>query len=124
MKQRYSRKITFDTRRIGIGIFALFIVFVAYKILTPPSAEVARVESPDGTKTARLRKFYYVSQPSYKIYCRETGKAVWLNLLYLPSYTNVPHATAIETIEWSPNSKDLFFKINGAPIWSYRFKDE
>jgi hypothetical protein len=92
--------------------------------LTPPNVEVARVESPDGTKTARLRKFYYVSQPSYKIYYRETGKMVWLNLLYLSSYTNVPHATATETIEWSSDSKDLFFKINGTPIWSYQFTNK
>ena len=100
----------------------VFIVFVAFKILTPPSIELATVQSPDGTKTARLRKFYYVSQPSYKIYYRETHQRLWLNLLYLASYTNVPHATAVETIEWSPDSEHLYLKINGTSIWNHAFE--
>jgi hypothetical protein len=84
---------------------------------------VAKIDSPDGSKTARLRKFYYVSQPSYKIYYREAGHPVWLSLLYLPSYTNAPHETAAESIEWSPDSASLYFKINGTSIWSHTFSD-
>ena len=100
----------------------LFVVFVAFKILTPPSIEVAKVQSPDGSRTARLRKFYYVSQPSYKIYYRDLTKRLWLNLLYLPSYTNVPHATAVETLEWSSDSEHLYFKINDTSIWHHAFE--
>ena len=122
MKRSYiKRPSLFDSKRLGFAAFTLFIVFVAFKILTPPSTEVALIDSPDGSKTARLRKFYYVSQPSYKIYCRETDKLVWDCLLYLPSYTNTPHATATESIEWSPDSATLYFKINGTSIWSYTF---
>lgn len=121
MRRSYKKKSAFDAKRLGSGIFMLFIVFVAFKILTPPNREMARVDSPDGSKTARLRKFYYVSQPSYKVCYRETGNLVWLNLLYLPSYTNVPHATARESIEWSADSEKLYFKINGTNIWSHRF---
>ena len=123
MKRSYKKQSLFDSKRIGFGLFTLFIVFVAFKILTPPSMEVARIDSPDGSKTARLRKFYYVSQPSYKIYYREADKLVWLNLLYLPSYTNTPHATAKESIEWTPDSEGLLFKINGDPIWSHTFAE-
>ena len=107
---------------MGTAAFMAFIVFVAFKILTPPSTEVAKVSSPDDTRTARLRKFYYVSQPSYKIDYRDVSKRLWLNLLYLPSYTNVPHATAVETLEWSPDSEQLFFKINGTSIWTHAFE--
>ena len=123
MRRRYKKKSLFDPKRLGMGGFTLFIVFVAFKILTPPSTEMAKVRSPDGSKTARLRKFYYVSQPSYKIYYRDAGKLVWLNLLYLPSYTNVPHATASEAIEWSPDSETLTFKINGTSIWHHAFHE-
>ncbi len=120
-QRRYRKGPSFDRKRIGVGIFTLFIVFVAFKILTPPSTEVALVTSPDGSRVARLRKFYYVSQPSYKIYYREAGTRTWLNLLYLPSYTNVPHATASESIEWSTDSEHLIFKINGTSIWLHTF---
>jgi hypothetical protein len=124
MKRVYKKKALFDLKRVGFGIFfTLFIVFVAFRILTPPSTEVAIIDSPDGTKTARLRKFYYVAQPSYKIYYRDEGKLLWLNLLYLPSYTNVPHETATESIEWSVDSEHLDFKINGTSIWSHDFTD-
>ncbi len=123
MKRRYKKQSIFNFRKLGAFLFTLFIVFVAYKILTPPSQELARIDSPDGSKTARLRKFYYVSQPSYKIYYRDADKLVWLNLLYLPSYTNVPHATASEAIEWSPDSERLYFSINGSNIWSHTFSN-
>ena len=123
MKRNYAKRSLIDSKRLGFGAFTLFTVFVAFKILTPPSMEMARIDSPDGSKTARLRKFYYVSQPSYKVYYREADKLVWLNLLYLPSYTNTPHATAIESLEWSTDSESLYFKINGTPIWSHTFSD-
>ena len=123
MKRIYKKNAPFDLKKkFGTGVFTLFIVFIAFKILTPPSMEVAVVDSPDGTKTARLRKFYYVSQPSYKIYYREAEKFAWLNLLYLPSYTNTPHETASESIEWSNDSEHLFFKINGTSVWSHTFE--
>jgi hypothetical protein len=123
MKRSYKKQSLFDPKRIGLWFFTLFIVFVAFKILTPPSTEVALIDSPDGTKTARLRKFYYVSQPSYKIYYRDADKLVWLSLLYLPSYTNVPHETVTESIEWGSDSESLYFKINGTSIWSYDFTE-
>ena len=123
MKRVYKKRALFDTKRMGTGAFTLFVVFVALKILTPPSSVVAKIDSPDGTKTAQLRKFYYISQPSYKVGYREADKLIWLNLLYLRSYTNVPHATATESIEWSPDSENLYFKINGSNIWSHTFSE-
>ena len=122
MKQRYKKHALFNTKKLGIGLFTFFVVFVAFRIMTPPSTEMAVIQSPDGSKSARLRKFYYVSQPSYKIYYRESGKKIWLNLLYLQSYTNVPHQTATETIEWGPDSEHLYFKINGTSIWHHAFE--
>ena len=120
-KRNYRKRLPFDRKKLGVGIFTLFIVYVAFKILTPPSTDVAVLASPDGSRVAKLRKFYYVSQPSYKIYYREAGNRTWLNLLYLPSYTNMPHATATESLEWSPDSEHLLFKINGTSIWHHTF---
>ena len=98
-------------------------MFIAYKILTPPSNETARVTSPDGSKTARLRTFYYYdNQPSYKIYYRETGKKAWLNLLYLPAYTNVPAESASAAIQWSADSGQLDLLMNGTSIWHHVFE--
>ena len=121
MKRVYKKRPVIDLKKVGVAAFTLFLGFTAYKILTPPSNNLATITSPDGSKTARLRKFYYVSQPSYKIYYRDTGNRVWQALLYLPSYTNIPHQTAVEAIDWSTDSKKLRFSINDTIIWSHEF---
>jgi hypothetical protein len=122
MKREYKKRSAFNPRKLGQFAFTLFIVFIAYRILTPPSNETARIDSPDGTMTARLRTFYYYdNQPSYKIYYRETGKRAWLNLLYLPAYTNAP-SNAEAGIEWSRGSDRLDFLIDGTSIWHHAFK--
>jgi hypothetical protein len=123
MKRTYKKRSLFDFKKLGQFAFTLFIVFIAYRILTPPSDETARISSPDGTKSARLRTFYYYdNQPSYKIYYRETGKKAWLNLLYLPAYTNTPPETAKAELEWSSDSRQLDFLINGSSIWHHVFE--
>ncbi len=119
MKRTYRQQRSSGFRKLGTFLFSLFVLFVAYRILTPPKKELARISSPDGKKEARLRRIYYVSQPSYKIDYREKGNRLWLNLLYLPSYTNVPPDAARAAIRWGPESERLYFSINGSNIWSY-----
>jgi len=124
MKRAYRklRKFNLHVNGFGIGL-TLFIAFVAFRILTPANYELARIASPDGEKTARLSKFYYTSQPSYKVCYRKTGQRLWHNLFYLPAYTNVPHQTATEIMEWSPDSMHLYFLIDGDLIWEHSFDD-
>lgn len=122
MKQAYTKRSLFNARKPGQFAFAVFVIFVAYKILTPPSNETVRVTSPDGSKTARLKTFYYYNnQPSYKIYYRDADKKAWLNLLYLPVYTNTPPEQHHPGLQWSKTSEQLDFLINGTSIWHHTF---
>lgn len=122
MKRIYHKRPFFSVTNPGAWAFTLFVIFVACKILTPPSEELIRVVSPDGSKTARLiRYFYYENQPSYKIDNRASGKAVWLNLYHLPAYTNVALASAQASIKWSDDSQRLDFLMNGTSIWHHVF---
>lgn len=124
MKRVYKKKSLFDPKKVGQFAFTLFIIFIAYKILTPPNDELARVDSPDGTRSARLRRvFYYDNQPSYKIDCREEGKVIWLNLYHLPAYTNIPAESAQAGIAWSPDSDRIDFLMNGTSIWHHAFDE-
>ena len=122
MKRSYKKRSLFNAKKLGQFAFTLFIVFVAYRILTPPSSETARRVSPDGALTARLRTFYYYdNEPSYKVYYRENGKMAWLNLLYLPVYTTAS-PTAHADLEWSPDSSRLDFLLDGTSIWHHAFE--
>ncbi|MEI6892825.1 MAG: hypothetical protein V5783_11700 [Pontiella sp.] len=124
MKRTYKKRALFDIKRLPTVAFTLFVVFIAYKILTPPSDETVRILSPDGSKMARLRTFYYYdNQPSYKVYYREAGKKIWLNLLYLPVYTNTPPETQQPDLAWSDNSEQIFFIMNGTSVWHHTFTD-
>lgn len=111
-------------KKLGQVVFMFFIIYIAYVILTPPSHETAKIDSPDGSRTAKLRTFYYYhEQPSYKVYYRATGQRTWRNLLYLPAYTNVPAASATADIAWTPDSEQLHLLINGTSIWHHVFSD-
>lgn len=123
MKRTYKKRTALDFKRFGQLAFTLFVVFIAYKILTPPSNETARVASPDGSKSARLlTEFYFDGQPSYKIHYRETGKRIWQSLFYLPAYTNIPPERAEAALEWSNDSERIDFLMNGSSIWHHVFQ--
>ncbi len=125
MKRVYKKQSLFSSKQLGTVLFAAFMVLVAFKILTPPSDELEQLDSPDGTMTARLRRyFYFDNQPSYKIYYREKGKAAWLGLYHLPAYTNIPPELAQPELEWSDQSDRLDFLMNGTSIWHHVFETE
>ncbi len=123
MKRIYKRTPLFNLKQLGTLAFAAFVVYVAFRILTPPSEELMHLRSPDGTKTARLRRyFYFDGQPSYKIYYREDEKFAWLGLYHLPAYTNIPPESAEPAIAWTDDSRRLDFFMNGTSIWHHVFE--
>ena len=122
MKRNYRKRPLFEFKHIGQILFGLFVVFIAYRILTPPSKDARIVDSPDGSKTARLNtEFYFDNQPSYNIYYRAAGNRVWQKLYYLPAYTNAPVHTVTPDLQWSEDSSRLDFLMNGTSIWHHSF---
>ncbi len=104
-----------------------FVLFVAFRIFTPPVKTVLVLASPDGIREARLQHVFYYSNPGFKISVRETPPentplfTPWHTLFYLPEYTNAPAGKRDERMRWSAGSNRLYFEINGAPIWGYDF---
>jgi hypothetical protein len=123
MKRTYKKRALFHHSQLGKVFLGLFMAFIAYRILTPPSDDTTRITSPDGTKTARLKTvFYYENQPSYKIYYQEKGKKGWMGLYSLPAYTNTPVAQTKADLHWSDDSQRLDFTMNGTSIWHHVFQ--
>jgi len=104
-----------------IGFLALmgFVLFIAFRIFTPPTKLVQQITAPDGSREARLMHVYYYSDPGYKIAIRT--QRLWHTLLYLPEYTGDTSKERNAVIRWSEDSKKLFFKINGKLVWSETF---
>ncbi|MBN2685391.1 MAG: hypothetical protein JXR40_08945 [Pontiellaceae bacterium] len=108
-------------KRRSLIILTAFMLFVAYKILTPTHEKLMRVEAPDGSKTARLQRVYYDHQPSYRIDYREPGKIVWLNLFDSPVQLSDSAEQPDAAITWSEDSTRIDFSINGTLVWQYFF---
>ncbi|MBL7016863.1 MAG: hypothetical protein ISR84_04820 [Kiritimatiellales bacterium] len=104
-----------------IGFLALmgFVLFVAFRIFTPPTEVIQRVTAPDGSREARLQHVFYYSDPGYKISTRT--RRLWHTALYLPEYKDNSTTERNASLRWSADSKVLIFEINGTPIWRETF---
>jgi hypothetical protein len=103
-------------RAVGLLLLMGFALFVSFRIFTPPAKTVQILAAPDGSREARLQHIYYYSKPGFKIAVRE--RRLWHTLFYLPEYTNAPAGELKENLSWSPDSKKLYFDINGKPVWA------
>jgi hypothetical protein len=109
-------------RAIGFLVLMGFVLFVSFRIFTPPVKTVQILSSPDGSRDARLQHVYYYSKPGVKIAVRE--RHLWHTLFYLSEYTNAPAGAMNEKLRWSEDSKRLYFDINGRLVWGYDFETQ
>jgi len=106
-------------RLIGFMLLMGFALFVSFRIFTPPTEEIQRISAPNGSREARLLIVYYNSDPGYKVATRSRG--LWHTQVYLPEYNDESTTERNAAIRWSPDSKQLFFEMNGKVIWSEQF---
>ncbi len=106
-------------RAIGFLLLMGFVLFVAFRIFSPPEKVILSVTSPDGCREARLLYVFYYSEPGYRVSIRR--KIGWGTLYYLAEYPDVPLKERDETLRWSHNSERLFFEVNGKKLWGYDF---
>ena len=118
--QKWSASNGMSTGR-AIGFLALmgFVLFISFRIFTPPTEEIQRATAPDGSREARLLLVYYYSEPGYKVATR--SGLLWHTRLYLPEYRGEGPGPREASIRWSADSKQLFFEMNGKPVWRERF---
>src|SRR6056297_3317176 len=78
-------------RAVGFLVLMGFVLFVAFRIFTPPTEVIQRIAAPDGSREARLMHVYYYANPGYKIATR--SGLLWHTRLYLPEYKDESTAT-------------------------------
>jgi len=108
----------------AVGFLALmgFALFVSFRIFNAPTKTMQILTAPDGHREARLQYVYYSSKPGFKIAVRE--RRLWHTLFYLPEYTNAPSGELKGVLSWSADSRQLYFDINGKPVWGYDFETQ
>ncbi|MCC7300429.1 MAG: hypothetical protein IT583_05070 [Verrucomicrobia bacterium] len=108
----------------AVGFLALmgFVLFVSFRIFTPPVKTVQILASPDSVREARLQHVYYYSKPGFKIAVRD--HRLWHTVFYLSEYTNAPAGILKENLRWSPDSEKIYFDINDKPVWGYDFETQ
>ena len=108
----------------AIGFLALmgFVLFIAFRIFSPPEKVILSVTSPDGTHEVRLLHVFYYSEPGYRVSVRR--KIGWGTLFYLAEYPDVSAKDREEKLIWSSDSEQLFFEVNGKRLWGYDFRTQ
>lgn len=95
-------------------------MYVALRILVPPSWMIQRLDSPDGSRSARLLRTRYVSRENLVVQARDRWGL--RTLFYSPSLTNDFRVDLGERLYWSEDSRRLFLRVEGRPVWGYDFE--
>jgi hypothetical protein len=119
MKKRPLPQYKWKVRRLLQVAGVVFMLFVAYKILTPPTDVLDIKTSPDGKIVARLRAIYYLSDPVYKIDYHQVDHWAWRNLYLRSNQLYSPESLALT---WGKNSGDLLLFSHEKIVWKYSFK--
>jgi hypothetical protein len=105
-----------------VGLVGVVVVmYVALRILVPPSWMIQRLDSPDGSRTARLLRTRYVSRENLVVQARDRWGL--RTLFYSPALTNDFRVDLGERLSWSEDSRRLFLKLEGRPAWGYDFDE-
>ena len=96
----------------------VLLCFIGMKILKEPTWLVQRLDSPDGSKTAVLKRVQYL-QHYYKVQARE-GK-LWHTVFTTGAVTNAYQVDLRERIMWSDDSSRLYFTLQGKMVSGYDF---
>jgi hypothetical protein len=121
MRSRPLPKKRWGLRLLFKVVAVLFMLFVAYKILTPRAEVLMQVVSPDGKNVARLRVIYYSSDPVYKIDYHATQEWAW-RCVFIHSIESASPKTV--SIKWSKNSKEIGLFLHEKPFWKYEFENK
>ncbi|MFT5125954.1 MAG: hypothetical protein ACI9TH_004711 [Kiritimatiellia bacterium] len=105
----------------GIVYFIGFILLcvIGMKILRQPTWLVQRLDSPDGSKTAVLKRVQYI-QHYYKVQARE--HKLWHTVFTTGGVTNMYTVDLRERIMWSDDSDKLYFTLQGKMAAGYDFE--
>lgn len=105
-------------RWVLVGLAAIGLVFVALRILVPPSWVVQRLDSPDGRRSAQLLRTQYLRQ-SLVVRLREGG--LWQTAFYSAPVTNDYRVDLGERLVWSRDSARVSLRVGGQFVWGHDF---
>lgn len=121
MTQRNWAEGVWVPRWIVALVGVVVVMYVALHILVPPAWMIQRLDSPDGTRSARLLRTRYAAKESLVVKARD-GWGL-RTLFYSPPLTNDFRVDLGERLYWSEDSRRLFLRLEGRSAWGYDFNE-
>ncbi|MBU1694257.1 MAG: hypothetical protein KJ726_09085 [Verrucomicrobia bacterium] len=106
-------------RWIVLLLASAALLYLGLRIVAPPAWIVQRLDSPDGRRSARLLRTRYSARESLVVKAKEGW--TWRTLFYSAPLTNDYRVDLGERLSWSEDSRCLFLKLEGRPVWGYDF---
>lgn len=110
-----------NTRGQLIFVGAIFLAYLAYRILTPPVTLIQESSSPDGSRTLLLRKIYYTATPDISIALKHGIMRQTIHYFSPPEGN--PEQPRKYRLRWAPDSQGVFLQLNGTNVWAHQFQD-
>ena len=105
-------------RGVVVAVVACGLIWMSLRIFVAPSWIVQRLDSPDGGRSAQLRRARYLGE-HFVIRVKE-GR-LWQTVFFGERITNDNRVDLGERLAWSEDSSRLYFRLQGRPVWGYDF---
>lgn len=105
-------------RWVVLAACAAGLLWLGFTFLVPPSWMLQRLDSPDGTRSARLLRSLYL-KPHLAVQIRES--VPWTTVYYSPPIPADFRADLGERLAWTPDSTTLFLRLTNRVIWARDF---
>jgi hypothetical protein len=106
-------------RWLALLLASAALLYLGLRILVPPAWNVQRLDSPDGRRSARLLRTRYAAHESLVVKAKEGW--TWRTLFYSAPLPIDYRVDIGERLFWSEDSRRLFLKLEGHPVWGYDF---
>jgi hypothetical protein len=98
----------------------ILLLLLGFRILTPPSWRVQRLDSPDGAIQAKLMLTAYANH-HYEVMAKDG--IFWQRLYTSPTVTNDYRTDLRERIFWDDAGRRLGFELRGESLYGYDFAE-
>jgi len=105
-------------RIVFYAVVTLGVLWFGSRIWVEPAWIVQQLDSPDGEKSARLKRSVYVRH-HFVVEIKDGW--TWQTAYYSPPLPDDLRMDLGERLRWSDDAKQVYLTFKGEPVWGYDF---